>query len=48
MFYAKANNNGRGFYIKSQGVPLYIMDMNIKDKKVVCDVYNNNELVLSY
>jgi hypothetical protein len=49
MFYSKGNNNGRGFYIESQGVALfYIMDRNIKGKKVVCGVYNENELVLSY
>ncbi len=49
MFYSKGNNNGRGFYIEPQGVALfYIMDRNIKDKKIVCGVYNENELVLSY
>jgi hypothetical protein len=48
-FYSKGNNNGRGFHIESQGIALfYIKDRNIKDKKVVCGVYNKNELVLSY
>jgi hypothetical protein len=47
--YSKSNNNGRAFNIKFQGVALlYIMDRNIEDKKVVCGVYNENELVLSY
>ncbi len=49
MFYSKGNNNGMGFYIKSQGIALfYIMDRNIKNKKVVCGVYNKSELALSY
>jgi hypothetical protein len=49
MFYSKGNNNGKGFYIESQKVALfYIMDRNIKDKKVMCGVYDENELELSY
>jgi hypothetical protein len=51
-FYSTGNNNGTGFYIKHQEVALfYIMDRNIKDKKVVCvvcGVYDESELAFSY
>jgi hypothetical protein len=48
-FYSKGNNYNKGFYIKFEGVALfYVMDRSIKDKKVVCGVYNKNELGIVY
>jgi len=48
-FIPKATTMVRAFISNPKGVALfYKMDRNIKDKKVVCDVYNENELVLSY
>jgi len=39
MFYYKGNNNDKSLCTQSQGVALlHDVDMNIKGKKVVCDV----------
>ncbi len=44
----KQNNNGKGFYTQSERVSLfYAMDKNVKEKKVVCGMYEKGELVLS-